>query len=627
MKQRKKKSIIIWFLCVVLTSGTIFPIYTVDLKAEDLEEDVNYVQDEILVMYSNGVDHDQIMELAESKGDYNVEVISETNEGVIASISLSEDTSVQEAADEYLADERVIEAVPNYELELFNENAVNDSYIGQQTYLSQIGCFQAWSIINSTVHNQVKVAVLDTGADIRHPDLEHILNPVESKEVVDESGTLMPLKGDGYQNGIYTSGGGHGTHVSGIIAAEANNGIGIAGVASSLDNSVIDLVVVDVFSEEEKTSLKYVIKGLEYAKEIGAKVVNLSLGVQKSSINNDALLESECNSLAEKGMIIVCAAGNYGANDSGKVDVVPSDYESTISVIGLNGNQKSPVSCYGSKKDISAPGTDILSTIKNSKYGTMSGTSMAAPIVTAVVAMMCSIQPDLKVEDVKDILSDSAIDLGTPGYDIFTGAGMVNAGEALKKVRGISEPAEEIELPFVDVHTDDWFYDAVGSMYKQGIMMGLRPTVFGPSGEVSRAQFATILYRMSGEEEIQYSSIFPDISQGQFYTDAVLWAADKGIVTGYMSGFFGPSNPITREEMSVMLYRYARFHGYNNTNRISLSKFPDNNQVSGFAQDAVKWACAEEIIKGNGKGLLAPRASTDRAACAMMIMRFMNEYY
>lgn len=622
-----KRYMTMTLLGIVLCVQISFPTFAAEVKNDDFNtEDSGYAQDEILVMYPNDVEDYQIEELVESKGDYGVEVITETNEGTIASISISEDTPVQEATKEYLSDDRVIEAVPNYELELFNDATVNDIYFRQQTYLWQTHSVQAWSILDKTVHKKIKVAVLDTGADIQHPDLVNMINHDESKEIVDENGTMTSLKGDGYRNGIYTTSGGHGTHISGIIVAEANNNIGIAGAASSLDNSIIDLVAIDVFSEEEKTSLKYVLKGLEYAKEIGAKVVNLSLGVQKRSIGNDILLESVCNTLAENGVIIVCAAGNYGTSDNGRVDVVPSDYESTISVIGLNGSQKSPTSCYGSRKDISAPGTDILSTVKNGEYGIMSGTSMAAPQVTAVVAMMCSIKPDLRVEDVRQVLSQSAIDLGMPGYDVLTGAGLINAEEALKMVGGNTEEVNSNSLPYSDVHINDWYYDAVSSMYRQGIMTGLRPTVFGPSGEVSRAQFATILYRMSAVEEINYTDKFPDIKKGQFYTDAVLWAAEKGIVTGYMSGFFGPAKPISREEMAVMLFRFAGYLTYDNSNRISLGRFPDNNQVSSFSQEALEWACAEGIIQGNGNGLLIPRASTDRAACAMMIMRFMNKY-
>lgn len=624
---------VIILLCI-LTVESVLPVYGADVKSADLDGPNSvsaYVPDELLVMYQEEVTDGQVEAMVEEQGDEGVEVLSKMEEGTIAAVSISGDTSVEEAITEYEADERVVSVTPNYKLELFSDAPVNDSLYSKQGYLEQMNVPGAWNIVNKASHEKVKVAVLDTGADIEHPDLEEVLNIQESKEVLSADGVLRleALKGDGYKNGVASPGGGHGTHVTGIVAAEANNGQGIAGVGSALDNSVIDLISIDVFSEDSTTNVKYVIKGLEYAKNIGAKVINLSLGIRKSEIQqNDKYLKEMCDSLANQGIIIVCAAGNYGTEDNGRIDVVPSDYDSTISVISVNrNNQKAQSSCYGSLKDISAPGETIYSTVKGGNYASMSGTSMAAPGITGVIAMMCFLDSNLDVGKVRGVLRNTATDIGTPGYDIYTGAGLVNAKKAVEAVAPEGGGAtENTVLPYGDVKESEWYYESVAYMYNKGIMTGLRPTVFGPTGKVSRAQFATILYRISGANSVKYSSRFPDVPKGQFYTDAVMWAASEGIIKGYENGYFGPGDLITREQMAVLLYRYVQYLGADVSNKNSLDHFPDSRFVSGFALEAMQWANAEGVIMGNADSTLAPRAYADRASCATMMMRFMKKY-
>ena len=614
------------FMTVILFLSSVISVYGTDTEGSGTGG-ASYVPGDVLVMSREDVSEDQAEVMAEEQGDEGVELISETAEGNIAVVSVAEDSSVEEAMEVYAADDRVVAVSPNYELELFDDTTVNDSHFGRQTYLQQIRVPQAWEIVNQKEHSKVKVAVLDTGADIVHPDIENVLDLVNSREILNANGSMGPLQGDGYQNGAYSSGGGHGTHVSGIIAAQANNGEGIAGVGSALDNSVVDLMVVDVFSQDQKTSVSYVLKGLEYARNAGAKVINLSLGMRKSEIGlYDDLLSRMCRSLADEGIIIICAAGNYGTGDNGSINVIPSDYDSTISVIAVDNNmQKASSSCYGSLKDISAPGVNIWSTIKGGSYGNMNGTSMAAPEVAGVAAMMCSLNPELSVEEVRTILQDTATDIGTPGYDIYTGAGIVNAQKAVERAASIYGGEEEVPLPYNDIKKNDWFYDAAVYMYKNKIMTGLEPTVFGASEKVSRAQFATILYRASGENKIPFTARFPDVADGQFYSEAVTWAAARGIITGYENGAFGPGDLITREQMAVLLYRYVQYLGADTSNKNSLSHFPDARSVSPFAEEAMQWANAEGIITGNGDGTLAPTAFADRAACATMMMRFIKK--
>ena len=184
------------------------------------------------------------------------------------------------------------------------------------------------------------------------------------------------------------------------------------------------------------------------------------------------------------------------------------------------------------------------------------------------------------------------------------------------------------ELPYVDVEKDDWFYDAVYYNYFAGTMTGLDPTHFGPDQSLARAQFAVILYRMNDTPEVEYEAIFPDVEEEVWYTDAVLWAADTGVVTGYTdTGKFGPSDLINREQMAVMMYRYANYKGYESDAPADISGYKDAGKVSAFAEEAMEWAVGNGIISGKDEGtVLDPQGNATRAECATIIMRFIEKF-
>ena len=185
----------------------------------------------------------------------------------------------------------------------------------------------------------------------------------------------------------------------------------------------------------------------------------------------------------------------------------------------------------------------------------------------------------------------------------------------------------EVELPYVDVTETDWFYDSVYYNYDAGTMTGMDETHFGPYGELSRAQFALILYRIEGTPEVKTEKSFKDISGDEWYGQAVLWAAEAGIVTGYLDGNFGPVDNITREQMAVMMYRYAKYLEKDVTKTADISTFKDAASVSDFAKEAFAWANGMGIITGKEEGtMLAPQQNTARAEAAAIIERFMTAY-
>ena len=181
---------------------------------------------------------------------------------------------------------------------------------------------------------------------------------------------------------------------------------------------------------------------------------------------------------------------------------------------------------------------------------------------------------------------------------------------------------------FKDIQQSDWFYDSISYVYNNDLMTGLNETTFGPYENLARAQFAVILHRMNGQPSIEYTNKFPDVVAGQWYTDAILWANDIGVVTGYSNtGLFGTGDQINREQMAVMMYRYAQYKGYDTSASADFSKFNDAVYVNDFAKDAMSWAVGTGIITGkDNETRLDPQGSATRAECATIIMRFM-EYY
>ena len=180
-------------------------------------------------------------------------------------------------------------------------------------------------------------------------------------------------------------------------------------------------------------------------------------------------------------------------------------------------------------------------------------------------------------------------------------------------------------LSYTDVSEADWFFEAVTYTYQEELMTGLDASHFGPYGSLSRAQFALILYRMQGEPEVYIKNSFGDITGGEWYGPAVLWAAEAGVVTGYLDGNFGPADLITREQMAVMMYRYAKYLDRNVDARADVHTFKDGADVSSYAKDAMSWVVGEGIITGKENGTkIDPLGNTARAEAAAIIQRFFD---
>lgn len=175
--------------------------------------------------------------------------------------------------------------------------------------------------------------------------------------------------------------------------------------------------------------------------------------------------------------------------------------------------------------------------------------------------------------------------------------------------------------PFRDVSTEDWFYGAVKFVSENGLMSGVGNGSFAPNMKLSRAMFVQILYNKEGQPDVINSGAFNDVSSEAWYADAVIWAATNKIVGGYGNGTFGPDDPITREQLAVMLWRYADKPVPPN----SPLTFTDANQISGYAVGALRWAVNQGIINGKGDGILDPTGKATRAEAAQMLMNYLSK--
>ena len=180
-------------------------------------------------------------------------------------------------------------------------------------------------------------------------------------------------------------------------------------------------------------------------------------------------------------------------------------------------------------------------------------------------------------------------------------------------------------LPFTDVKSGDWFCDSVRYVYENELMSGTSTTTFGPNEKTTRGMIVTILYRLENEPSVSADSAFSDVEAGQYYANAVAWANQNGIVTGYDDGRFGPNDTITREQMAAILYRYADYKEQDVSAAADLSAFTDAGSVSDYAVQAFEWAVSEGLITGSTDTTLSPAGSALRCEVATILMRFLQQ--
>jgi subtilisin family serine protease len=321
------------------------------------------------------------------------------------------------------ADPRVLTVVPDARLSLLDwpaDGTPSDPFYVDQGDLLQIDVPDAW---HTTIGDpSVVVAVIDSGVDLTHPDLDG-LPVVAPRDVV--------WNNDNVADEI-----GHGTHVTGTILADTDNALGVAGIAPASTLMPIKVAEGDGF-----LSFSDVLDAVDWAREHRADIINMSLGGELST-EQVALGQPTFTAAREAGILMVAAAGNDGVS----YRMYPASFAGVVSVTAVDGSGAlAEFSNTGRAIDLVAPGVDLWSTALGGGYEQMSGTSMAAPHVTGVAALVRAARPGLAVDELEAVLRASAVDLGDPGRDLQYGDGLVDAATAL--VEPVPDPIPDLDPP------------------------------------------------------------------------------------------------------------------------------------------------------------------------------------
>ena len=395
-------------------------------ESADLLEDREYAEDQLLVIYEDGISNKKIRQSAAESDAEVLDITSTIDEEKTAVVSIAEEDSMEEAIEKFRQDDRVAYVQPNYRYTLDGA----DPYLSEEYFLYSasavaggIGILTAWEIVESGSHGQTLVGVVDSGVQASHVDLQqNRVGSSSGKYMVTDNGVFWESETD-------CAASGHGTHVTGILAADYGNGKGGTGVASGTSNDLVRAFVVGACADGKNLFTYDLVNAILYAKEQGARVINMSLG----GAGRDRVLEKIIRACDDEGILFVAASGNAGSD---KV-MSPADIKEVIAVNwSTMDGMRAVKSNYGICKDVSAPGDSILNTIPGNRYGYMSGTSMATPMVSGIAALMLDVNGSLTPAQVRNIIEATAS--GGGSFDRDMAYGIVNAEEAVRVARDAS---------------------------------------------------------------------------------------------------------------------------------------------------------------------------------------------
>ena len=448
--------------------------------------------------------------------------------------------------------------------------------------------------VGSRTQGSVTVAVIDTGVDATHPFLsDWVLN--NGYDFSNQSSNQFDASG-------------HGTHVAGIIV-DATPGLAVY------------ILPVRVLGGTYGYCPSTIAAGIDYSVDEGADVLNMSFG-GSVELEGHTIIHDAVEDAIDNGVIIVAASGNGYESTSG---ICPAHFNNIIVTAAIDeefNNYYIPTgpesllqgSNYGTSVDITAPGVNIESSVPYMFYGSyytaLTGTSMAAPHVSAAAAMLRLLYPSASPAVIENLLKNSALDLGPVGYDTTFGYGVPQLSNLMSY------------LTFYDVQPYHWYYEVVRDINATGYMTGMNSEYFGAVENMQRQDIAVVFYRMAGSPTVTYHPVFPDVSSNQYFANAAVWAYDNGIIVG-QNGLLGVGNNITRQDFVTILFRYAAYLGLDTTARASLNRYTDAVQVSPWALESMQWAVANGLI-GLDVTSLNPVDNAARAEIAAMMMRFID---
>lgn len=415
--------------------------------------------------------------------------------------------------------------------------------------------------------------------------------------------SILTVTGDGNRATVKIVGTGTGTtikatYVSDTSAGERNTAAirvnpGTITVAAKNQSIYVNGTAPDLTSPVKDTH--YTVTGLAAGETLGGTI---SMKYQKDGV--DATPD-------------VTKTGTYDIVISGATAPAGGNYNDVVFTAGTLTISNRPSSGGGGNYN---PTYSV--TADKAEHGTVSiSPKSAAKGATVTVTVKPDEGYELDTLTVTDKDGKAVAVTGKDGKYIFTmPASKVTVKAAFK------EAEKPVTMSFVDVAEGAWYYDSVKYVFDNSMMVGTSDTTFSPSATTTRGMIVTILYRLEGEPTVSGKSSFDDVVSGRWYANAVQWAAENKIVGGYGDGTFGPEDPISREQMAAILYRYAAFKGYDMTKTADLSKFTDSDKISDWAKFALSWANAEGLINGKGNGILDPLGKATRAEVATILRNF-----
>jgi hypothetical protein len=436
----------------------------------------------------------------------------------------------------------------------------------------------------------VKVAVIDTGINGNHPDL-------------DVAGGISLVEGIAAS----VDDNGHGTHVAGIIAA-LDNTIGVAGVAPD-----VELYSIKALDSDGIGNQTDVVAGIEWAIEHEIDIVNLSITSPFDSLALKRIIEKA----SAQGILITAASGNdeTGAGQPEGSDVLfPARYKEVIGVGSVNNKLiKSTFSYKGISLEFAAPGEKVYSTYVTENgdtngYSHMTGTSMAAPYVAGVIALYKQAHPELSSTEIRALLQNNARDLGEAGKDSNFGYGLVQA------------PYNKETSSFPDIIEGSWYSEAVNYLSGQHFITGYPDGTFKPSNKITREEAITLLGRTLDLDGTMRKTAFSDVNPDSFGSGFIASGYDRDVITGYGDGTFRPKQFITRADVALMIYRAYDYLP------IESSAFKDVKKDK-YYYEAVSTLQQLKIVDGYEDGTFKPVQNISRAEFSLMLARALNDEF
>ncbi len=589
---------------------------------------------------------------------------------------------IQKIQDEYPNHTASFDIIPMLEISLSQEDVqrLKKKYASVEVYPVQqyeVGAIEEivppqFSTIQTTPEQTtpytgkgVKIGVIDSGIDVNHSELD-------VKGGMCALDALCP-EGTPYQDDL-----GHGTHVAGIIAAK-KNGAGIIGVAP--DSELYSIKVINNLNTGTTTQI---VKGIEWAIHNKMDILNMSITTKR----NDPALELALNQAYEEGIILVGAAGNEGFGEITNSVTYPAKYDSVIAVSAINDDlTKLYESSMGPEVELTAPGSKIRSTYprvldtsdgKRDGYTTLSGTSMAAPHVAGVAALLKERYPLMKNYEIRSILTSTAKDIGEPGKDDEFGYGLLqyvnadfenmpmvvhieNNGKITVELKNIEQvdnykltfADEEIKeispgkweiyrlngayeakmrftvnnreqtVPFtvrveapsyLDMGVERWYFNHVAYLAHHQYIHGYMDNTFRADEKITRAEAVALLGRVHKLDGAKRKTVFPDVGFNHFASGYIQSAFEKGIVTGFSNGIFRPNTYVTRGEMAILLQQAFDF-------AIDTSKplqFKDMSETLA-SYGAVRALTQQGILQGYPDGTFRPSEPMTRATYSVFL--------